>query len=86
MISYEVTLQELVISTYFISIFGNPSFLCLLGSRMFFNLKEAGEDKPLDQSEIVETMQFGQPPSVNSSAEYRTRYVGLNYMLARMHA
>ena len=43
MISYEVTLQELVISTYFISIFGNPSFLCLLGSRMFFNLKEAAE-------------------------------------------
>ena len=43
MISYEVTSQELAISTYIISILGNPSFLCLLGSRMFFSLMEAAE-------------------------------------------
>ena len=27
----------------FLKYIGNPSLLCILGSRMFFNLKEAGE-------------------------------------------
>ena len=29
--------------TYVLTTLGSPTFLCILGSRMFFNLKEAGE-------------------------------------------
>ena len=35
------TTDPVVIAT--IEILGNPSLLCILGSRMFFNLKEAAE-------------------------------------------
>ena len=31
------------VATVLLECFGNPKFLCLFGSRMFFNLREAGE-------------------------------------------
>lgn len=78
MISYEVTLQELVISTYFISIFGNPSFLCLLGSRMFFNLMgatELGVDEEMShraynrKGRVVGNIQFAELDKAPDNAE-----------------
>ena len=34
---------EIIPVQAFLMTIGNPSLLCILGSRMFFNLKEAGE-------------------------------------------
>ena len=64
-----------------VSILGNPSLLCLLGSRMFINLKEAGSSDvkggssasaPSQQSgsSVVSDLQFADVPGSMGSGKY----------------
>ena len=64
-----------------VSILGNPSLLCLLGSRMFINLKEAGSSdvkggssaSALSQqsgSNVASDLQFADVPGSMSSGKY----------------
>ena len=64
-----------------VSILGNPNLLCLLGSRMFINLKEAGSSdvkggssaSALSQqsgSSVVSDLQFADVPGSMSSGKY----------------
>ena len=54
---------------------GNPAFLCVLGSRMLFNLKEAGERGQNEgtsynaTSRTVSGMEFAEPHQVNPEGE-----------------
>ena len=48
----------------FLQNIGNPSLLCILGSRMFFNLKEAGE------AGINEGTDLGSHPSIIDSIHF----------------
>ena len=55
---------------------GNRTFLCILGSRMLFNLKEAGERGQNEgtsynaSSRTVSEMEFAQEGPVNSEGDY----------------
>ena len=55
---------------------GNRAFLCILGSRMLFNLKEAGERGQNEgtsynaSSRTVSDMEFAQDGPVNSECDY----------------
>ena len=72
---------ELQTSNNFLAIIlqhlGNPSFLCVLGSRMLFNLKEAGERGQNEgtsynaTSRTVSGMEFAEPGPVNCEGEIR---------------
>ena len=64
-----------------VSILGNPSYLCLLGSRMFINLKEAGSSdvksgssaSALSQQSggsVVSDLQFADVSGSMSSGKY----------------
>ena len=64
-----------------VSILGNPSLLCLLGSRMFINLKEAGSSDvkggsstsaPSQQSgrSVASDLQFADVPGSMNSGKY----------------
>jgi hypothetical protein len=61
--------DEDVISANVLSTLGSQTFLCMLGTRMFFNLKEAAEHGVNEgtnyQSHTVTSMQFKQPGAVN---------------------
>ena len=75
-----------------VSILGNPSYLCLLGSRMFINLKEAGSSDvkggsstsaPSQQSErsAVSDLQFADVSgSMNSGKYCLTSIVKFRYL------
>ena len=58
-----------------ISSLGNPAFLCVLGSRMLFNLKEAGErgqnegTSYIATPRIVSEMEFAEPGPAMSEGE-----------------
>ena len=58
-----------------LSALGNASFLCVLGSRMLFNLKEAGERGQNEgtsynaTSRTVSGMEFAEPGPQNSEGE-----------------
>ena len=65
-----------------INVLGNPILLCILGSRMFFNLKEAAEHgvnvgtnwSSYSQS-ATSTMHFNEPPdSLLESVIYRCSF------------
>ena len=61
-----------------VSILGNPSLLCLLGSRMFINLKEAGSSdvksgssaSALSQRSVASDLQFADMPASLHSGKY----------------
>ena len=68
-------------------ILGNPSLLCLLGSRMFINLKEAGSSdvkggsstSALSQQSgrnVVSDLQFADVPGSMSSGKYCLTSIG----------
>ena len=75
-----------------VSILGNPSYLCLLGSRMFINLKEAGSSDvkggsstsaPSQQSgnSVVSDLQFADVTgSMNSGKYCPTSIVRFRYL------
>ena len=75
-----------------VSILGNPSLLCLLGSRMFINLKEAGSSDvkggsstsaPSQQSgsSVVSDLQFADVSgSMNSGKYCLTSIVRFTYL------
>ena len=58
--------------THVLDALGNPAFLCILGSRMLFNLKEAGERGQNEGTSYdatlrtVSEMEFAEPGPVNS--------------------
>ena len=60
------------------SILGNPSLLCLLGSRMFINLKEAGSSdvksgssaSALSQRSVASDLLFADMPASLHSGKY----------------
>ena len=63
---------------FIVSILGNPSLLCLLGSRMFINLKEAGSSgvksgssaSALSQRSVASDLQFADMPASPHSGKY----------------
>ena len=70
-----------------VSILGNPSYLCLLGSRMFINLKEAGSSDvkggsstsaPSQQSgrSVVSDLQFADVSGSMNSGKYCLTSIG----------
>ena len=85
---YEINSTREVI----VSIIGNPSYLCLLGSRMFINLKEAGSSdvksgssaSALSQqsgSSVVSDLQFADVTgSMNSGKYCLTSIVRFTYL------
>ena len=43
MLQYDIIIKENLNLAYIVQVLGSPAFLCLLGSRLLINLKEAGE-------------------------------------------
>lgn len=54
-----LTGEAVTIFDAFVVIFGSPSFLCVLGSRAFFNLKEAAEVDITSKGNHLPTIQVG---------------------------
>ena len=77
-ITFRVNSDDLSVALryYALVAFGNPNLLCLLGSRMFINLIEAGQSDVKNESgngvqsgggSIVSDIQFGDPSGPRSS-------------------
>ena len=73
-LEYELdSTREIIVSTL-----GNPILLCLLGSRMFINLKEAGSSdvksgssaSALSQRSVASDLQFADMPASLHSGKY----------------
>ena len=50
-VNYEIDLEN-VFLTNLLTVAGSPTFLCIFGSRMLFNLKEAAEKGTIEGSNI----------------------------------
>ena len=77
-ITFRVNSDDLSVALryYALVAFGNPNLLCLLGSRMFINLIEAGQSDVKNESgtgiqtgggSAVSDIQFGDPSGPQSS-------------------
>ena len=79
-LSFKLEIPNLFLSGVLTAL-GNPSFLCILGSRMLFNLKEAGERGQNEGTSynatlrIVSNMEFVQAGPANSVGDCFTCYI-----------
>ena len=74
-IADDLTLESSALFTYILDALANPSLLSILGSRLLFNMKEAGnkglnEGTSCGSKSTISDIDFGAPPEAATSQSY----------------